>query len=108
MMAPRMRQRLTHDLPAAALFLATLLAWQAAVSVFQVREYLLPSPLVVLRAMSGAEVPWAGHLWITTLEIVGAFALAAVVGVALGIAIAWSSLLAKALVPFLVFVNTLP
>ena len=34
--------------------------------------------------------------------------LAAVVGVALGVAIAWSPLLANALVPFLVFVNTLP
>jgi len=62
----------------------------------------------VLRALGGSEIPWAGHLWITTLEIVGAFVLAGVVGVALGIVIAWSPVLAKALVPFLVFVNTLP
>jgi NitT/TauT family transport system permease protein len=99
---------LARNLPAAALFGATLVGWQLAVTVFQVREYLLPSPLVVLRALGGAEVPWLGHLWITTVEIVGAFALAAVVGVALGVTIAWSNLLAKALVPFLVFVNTLP
>src|SRR5688572_28412261 len=103
-----MDSRLARNLPAAVLFAATLVAWQLAVTVFQVREYLLPSPLAVLRALGGAEVPWLGHVWITTLEIVGAFALAAVVGVALGVAIAWSSLLAKALVPFLVFVNTLP
>src|SRR5207249_631598 len=81
---------------------------QLAVSAFEMREYILPSPLVVLRALGGSEIPWAGHLWITTLEIVGAFVLAGVVGVALGIAIAWSPVLAKALVPFLVFVNTLP
>ncbi len=37
-----------------------------------------------------------------------AFVVAAVVGVGLGIAIAWSPVLARALVPFLVFVNTLP
>src|SRR5687767_6455513 len=103
-----MDSRLARNLPAAVLFAATLVAWQLAVTVFQVREYLLPSPLAVLRALGGAEVPWLGHVWITTVEIVGAFALAAVVGVALGVAIAWSSLLAKALVPFLVFVNTLP
>jgi NitT/TauT family transport system permease protein len=90
------------------LFVALLGAWQLAVSAFEMREYILPSPLVVLRALGGNEIPWAGHLWITTLEIVGAFALAGVVGVALGIAIAWSPVLAKALVPFLVFVNTLP
>src|SRR6266571_4603380 len=99
---------LTRNAAAIVLFVALLGAWQLAVSAFEMREYILPSPLVVLRALGGSEIPWAGHLWITTLEIVGAFVLAGVVGVALGIAIAWSPVLAKALVPFLVFVNTLP
>src|SRR5262249_61346166 len=99
---------LTRNAPALVLFVALLGAWQLAVSVFEMREYILPSPLVVLRALGGSEIPWAGHLWITTLEIVGAFVLAGVVGVALGIVIAWAPMLAKALVPFLVFVNTLP
>src|SRR2546428_7889486 len=99
---------LTCNAPALVLFVSLLGAWQLAVSAFEMREYILPSPLVVLRALGGREIPWAGHLWITTLEIVGAFVLAGVVGVALGIAIAWSPVLAKALVPFLVFVNTLP
>ena len=99
---------LTRNAAAIVLFVALLGAWQLAVSAFEMREYILPSPLVVLRALGGREIPWAGHLWITTLEIVGAFVLAGVVGVALGIAIAWSPVLAKALVPFLVFVNTLP
>jgi NitT/TauT family transport system permease protein len=94
--------------PAIGLFAALLVAWQLAVSVFGIREYILPSPLVVLGALSGGEIPWAGHLWITTLEIVGAFVVAGAVGVALGLAIAWSPVLATALVPFLVFVNTLP
>jgi NitT/TauT family transport system permease protein len=97
-----------RNAPAIVLFVALLVAWQLAVTVFGVREYLLPSPLVVLRALGGSEIPWIGHLWITTLEIVGAFVLAGAAGVALGIAIAWSPVLAKALVPFLVFVNTLP
>ena len=99
---------LTRNAAAIVLFVALLGAWQLAVSAFEMREYILPSPLVVLRALGGSEIPWASHLWITTLEIVGAFVLAGVVGVALGIAIAWSPVLAKALVPFLVFVNTLP
>jgi NitT/TauT family transport system permease protein len=103
-----MRRWLVRNVPAIVLFVALLVAWQLAVTVLGVREYLLPSPLVVLRALGGSEIPWIGHLWITTLEIVGAFVLAGAAGVALGIAIAWSPLLAKALVPFLVFVNTLP
>lgn len=103
-----MRPWLVRNAPALGLFVLTLLAWQAAVSLLKLREYLLPSPASVLRALSGAEIPWAGHVWITTVEIVGAFVVAAVVGIALGIAIAWSVVLARALVPFLVFVNTLP
>jgi NitT/TauT family transport system permease protein len=99
---------LTRNAPAIVLFVALLVAWQLAVTVFEMREYILPSPLVVLRALSGSEIPWMGHLWVTTLEIVGAFMVAGTGGVALGIAIAWSPVLAKALVPFLVFVNTLP
>jgi NitT/TauT family transport system permease protein len=99
---------LARNAPAIVLFAALLVAWQFAVSVFGIREYILPSPLVVLRALSGGEIPWAGHLWITTLEIVGAFLVAGAVGVALGLAIAWSPVLATSLVPFLVFVNTLP
>jgi NitT/TauT family transport system permease protein len=99
---------LARNLPAVALFLVLLGAWQLAVSGLGLREYLLPSPLTVARALAGDEIPWAGHIWITTLEIVGAFAVAGAVGVVLGVAIAWSPVLSSALVPFLVFVNTLP
>jgi NitT/TauT family transport system permease protein len=103
-----MRDRLARNLPSVVLFLALLVAWQVAVTTLGIREYILPSPLAVARALSGSEIPWFGHVWITSVEIVGAFAVAAVVGVALGVAIAWSTTLARALVPFLVFVNTLP
>src|SRR5574341_2642541 len=99
---------LARNVPAIVLFVALLAAWQLAVSTLGLREYLLPSPLAVLRALAGDEIPWMAHLWITTLEIVGAFVVAGTVGVLLGIAIAGLPVLAKALVPFLVFVNTLP
>jgi NitT/TauT family transport system permease protein len=106
--AARLRRRFGRYLPAIALFAAVLVLWQLAVSIFGIREYLLPSPASVVHALTSGEIPWLSHLWITTLEIVGAFVLAGAVGVALGIAIAWSETLARALVPFLVFVNTLP
>ena len=89
-------------------FAALLVVWQMAVSFGGIREYLLPSPLAVWNSLWHGEVAWTQHLWVTTWEIVGAFLMAGAVGVALGVAIAWSPLLANALVPFLVFVNTLP
>ena len=94
--------------PTVILFIVLLAAWQITVSVGGIREYLLPAPLSVWNALWTGEIAWSQHLWTTTFEIVGAFFMAAVVGVALGVAIAWSPFFANALVPFLVFVNTLP
>jgi NitT/TauT family transport system permease protein len=94
--------------PAAAIFAAFIVLWQLAVSFLGLREYLLPSPGSVVRAMFGDEIPWTRHLWVTALEILGAFVLAGLAGVVLGLLIAWSETLARALTPFLVFVNTLP
>jgi NitT/TauT family transport system permease protein len=99
---------LQRALPAVVLFAAFLGLWQLAVTGFGVREYLLPSPLSVLRAMGPGEIPWAKHIWITAVEIVGAFVIAALAGIILGAAIAWSQAVSRALTPFLVFVNTLP
>ena len=59
---------LSRYLPAAALFVALIVAWQLAVTVLRVREYLLPAPLTVARAMVGDEIPWLRHLGITSLE----------------------------------------
>jgi NitT/TauT family transport system permease protein len=99
---------LARLLPSIALFAALLVAWHLAPRVFEIREYLLPGPLAVGRALLDFSIPWHTHVWITTLEILGGFAVAGVAGVALGVGIAWSPTLAGALVPFLVFVNTLP
>jgi NitT/TauT family transport system permease protein len=99
---------LRRYLPSLVLFASLLAAWQLAVSVLRIREYLLPGPWAVLRAAVDFRIPWAHHIWITSAEILGAFLLAGAVGVLLGTAIAWSPTVASALVPFLVFVNTLP
>jgi NitT/TauT family transport system permease protein len=102
------RDRVMRIVPTLVLFVVLLLAWQVAGPLFGIRPYLLPSPASVLRAALDFSIPWYAHIWITTLEILGGFAVAGLVGVALGIAIAWSPTIARALVPFLVFVNTLP
>lgn len=94
--------------PAVLMFVGVLVVWQVAVSVFGIREYLLPSPISVMYAMFDGSINWAGHIWATGLAIFGAFILATVSGVLLGTAIAWSQTVARALMPFLVFVNTLP
>lgn len=108
MMQNRFARWTADYLPAIGMFVGFLVLWQLAVSVFGIREYLLPSPYAVWQAMVSDEIPWLSHTWITAVEILGAFVLAGVAGVVLGMAIAWSQGISRALTPFLVFVNTLP
>ncbi|MGH7277167.1 MAG: ABC transporter permease [Candidatus Rokuibacteriota bacterium] len=95
-------------MPSLALFAILLVAWQVAGPLFGIREYLLPGPVAVARAALDFGIPWHVHIWITGLEVLGGFLLAGAAGVALGVAVAWSTTLSRALLPFLVFVNTLP
>ena len=104
----RIARKILDTLPAILLFAGVIVLWELATTVFGVREYLLPGPATVLESMFSGEINWAGHIWVTGVAIFGAFIIAAVSGVLLGTLIAWSSVIGRALMPFLVFVNTLP
>lgn len=104
----RLAHKILEVFPAFVLFAALLVVWQLAVTVFGIREYLLPSPASVVVALFSSQIDWTGHIIVTGVAIFGAFLIAAVGGIALGTIIAWSSIMARALMPFLVFVNTLP
>lgn len=104
----RISRKLIEILPAFVLFTGLLIMWQLAVTVFGIREYLLPSPASVMGALFGSQIDWTGHIIVTGVAIFGAFMIAAVGGIVLGVIVAWSSLMSRALMPFLVFVNTLP
>jgi NitT/TauT family transport system permease protein len=83
-------------------------AWHAVVVVFQIPEYILPSPTAVLIATFGGDIRWVRHLEVTMAEIMLGFALSGVVGVLLGVMIAWTRVIERTLVPVLVFINILP
>jgi NitT/TauT family transport system permease protein len=101
-------RKIAEWLPAFVLFAALIALWQVAVSFFGIREYLLPSPASVLDALLSSRIDWWGHIVVTSVAIFGAFVIAAVGGILLGTVISWSSVMSRALMPFLVFVNTLP
>ena len=94
--------------PTVALFAFLLASWQFAVSVGGIREYLLPSPLAVWNALWHGDTDWTqaslGHDARDHRRVLpGGWRRCGA-----GRGIAWSPLIANALVPFLVFVNTLP
>ncbi len=92
--------------------LILFLVWQLAVILFNVREFILPSPLVtlehVLLPQPDANYNWTIHLTATIYEVLISFAITSVVGIIIAIMMAWSKLMNDMLLPVFVFINSLP
>lgn len=87
-----------------------LLAWEAAVRILQVPVFIVPPPSAVAQRIvtdvaSGVILP---HLWVTFIEVVAGFVLAAFLGVALGTGIALVPFLEKTVYPFVLALQTVP
>lgn len=85
-----------------------ILVWQLVVSLGKIKPFLLPSPSAVVAALLNPKWQWFSQVGITMVEVFGGFALSAVGGIFAGIMIAWSSVTRNAVLPFLVFLNSLP
>lgn len=90
------------------MFGIVLLVWHFGVVLLGIKEFILPTPLAAISTLFEAKYRWSLNFMATFYEVVGGFILSAIVGVILGIAIVWSDRLKRTILPFLVFVNTLP
>ncbi len=70
------------------LLIATLVIWQAMCSLFNVSEFVFPSPLRIWEQMVEYRDVIAGHAWRTFWVTMVGFGIAIVVGVLLGFVIA--------------------
>ena len=95
----RWQQAATYYLPSALVILALLAAWQLAVDLGGVKEYILPSPWAAFRSLAKPNYQWTAN-FLTTLY--------AVLGIALAVLVVWNGLLMRAIMPVLVLFNTLP
>ncbi|QBE67487.1 ABC transporter permease [Pseudoduganella lutea] len=96
-------------LPAPALALVVLAAWQAlCMTVYQGKGYLLPSPLEVASAASDHAGLLAAAALTTLREAVLGYALAALFGIALAAAMSQARLLERCLYPYAVLLQTVP
>jgi len=87
---------------------ALLLFWQFSVEYWQIKEFILPSPIAAFSTFGDPRYEWGFHLSITLYAVIGAFFFTAVTGLLLGAALVWSSMLERTLLPILVIFNTLP
>mgnify|MGYP001184721932 CR=1 FL=1 len=85
-----------------------LILWDVIVRVFDLPAYLVPSPSSVLREIINrwSDLLYAS-LW-TSLEIWAGFGLAVLVGLGLGIPIAYSKILENSILPLVVILQVIP
>lgn len=101
-------QLVRHGVEASSLIAILIIVWQFVVAVLHPPAFLLPAPADVWTAIWNGNLRWQTHVWITLQEAVGGFVLAVATGLAFGIMIAWSQLLSRTVLPFLVVFNVLP
>lgn len=89
-----------------------LVLWQLAVSLFQIKEVFLPSPISALMHLffrqPDANYQWIKNITATLLEILVGFSITVVVGIIIAVIVSWSEMNRKFFIPLFIFVNSLP
>lgn len=93
-----------------AILVASLALWELFTRTGLVSALLVPGPIAVSEALAGlVREPWfPEHLLTTTIEMLAGFAVAAVVGVPLGIVLANFRLARRLLFPYVVVAQVIP
>ncbi len=109
---PKIGDAIKRHYQTVLVILGFFLVWQFSVMIFQVREFILPSPLVALEHLflpqPDANYNWSVHISTTLYEVLMSFAFTSLAGVAIAITMAWSRLINDLILPVFIFVNSLP
>lgn len=87
---------------------AAIALWQVAADHGGLPKYLLPSPWEMIQTLGQPRNQWLANTWVTAVEIIGGFLMAAVIGVGLALLFSWSRAATAALMPLLVSLNMIP
>jgi len=93
---------------AIVLFALLMLAWEFAVRLTGIKEYLLPPPSRVWTEFVKRYDPVMASAWVTTKEIIAGYLLAVVVSVPLALWIASSRFMENSVYPVIVFLQIVP
>ncbi|WP_285103473.1 ABC transporter permease [Promicromonospora sp. MEB111] len=92
----------------AAVLLALFALWWFVAWRELVPAYLVPSPGAVAETMVAEWAMLLEHTWVTTLETIVGFVLAAVIGVAAAVLLVYSRTAEKSLYPLILFAQVIP
>jgi NitT/TauT family transport system permease protein len=104
----RLRRALLEAFAAPALALAVLAAWQIAVPLAGLAEFVLPTPWQIVKRIARDYPLLLANAQVTLLEVVCGFALAALTGIPTALSIFYSRLFERAVYPLLVALQTIP
>lgn len=96
------------DLLPVGIVLAVLVFWQLIVSWGDIPPYILPSPIMVLKALFDEKELLLTHTLATLNEALVGFSLAVVLGMIFGILMGYSEPFRRALYPIFIITQTIP
>ena len=99
---------LKNWLPAILLFFFFLFVWEFSVVIFDVPNWLLPSPSVIMFDFHNHTSLIIEHSQKTILEIISGLFISLILAFSLSVAISWSSILNKAIFPFIITSQIIP
>ena len=103
-----MNRRLIFALNSLAVFAVLLLLWRGIIAAFAVPSYMLPTPLMVSRALVEHFSSIVSALLITTEEAFIGILASVVVGVAISLVFARSPWIRRLLLPYTILLQTVP
>jgi len=103
-----MKKHLYTALTALSILLALLLTWTAAIHLFDIKPFMLPSPLLVATAAKARLPDLLTSLVITAAAAAGGLLAAIFAGVALAIVFAQSRWIRRMFFPYTILLQTVP
>ncbi|MDW7977506.1 MAG: ABC transporter permease [Candidatus Caldarchaeum sp.] len=89
-------------------FLAFFVGWEAAATLFNIPEFVLPSPSKIIASMQKMFDIILRHSYATLEATLIGFGMSIVFGLGLGLAVGYSAIVYRAVYPLLVAFNTIP
>jgi NitT/TauT family transport system permease protein len=102
------RRAVLESLAAPGLGVALLLTWQISVTILNVSEFVLPTPMAIIGRIITDFPLLLKHTWVTATEVVVGFGTAAILGIAIALSVFYSRLFERAVYPLLIAMQTIP
>ena len=103
-----MSERLQTIIPSLVTIIVIIVLWEIGVRLFNIPEFLVPTPTAVLAKMAEKASLFSMHFYVTLYETLLGFLLGVVIGIACASVIVYSRFLANVIFPLIVILQIVP